>query len=177
MRLSVNLIANQTFFPMESEVPDEVVPKAIAAKYRLAPGQGAMRAAEPGATGSFVPGVAYRVSEDGTLIRDEETRRDEEVQTARWKEVDEENWRRSGLMGPGISDATMEAQAIMENSSAPIVESELQGAQLPRPTHCKRGINFVPLERAKLQPGEQLFAQVNETFVRCGKVSKDKKED
>jgi hypothetical protein len=174
MRLSVNLIANQTFFPMEREVPDDVVPKAIAEKYRLAPGQGAMRRTEPGATGSFVPGVAYRMDESGTTLRDEATRAAEEEQTARLLEIDEENWRRSGLMGPGISDATMEAHAIMENSSAPIVESELQGAQLPRPTHCKRGINFVPLERAKLRPGEQLFAQVNETFVRCGKVPQER---
>jgi hypothetical protein len=169
MRLSVNLIANQTFFPMQSEVPDDVVPKAIAAKYRLVSGQGAMRRAELGATGNYVPGIAYRVSEDGTLIRDEETRRGEEVQTARWKEVDEENWRRSGL----VSDATASAYAAMENSSAPMVESELQGAQLHRPTHCKRGINFVPLERAKLRPGEQLFAQVNGIFVRCGKVPQE----
>ena len=55
MRLSVNLIANQTFFPMESEVPDDVVPKAIAAKYRLAPGQGAMRPAEPGRLAHLCP--------------------------------------------------------------------------------------------------------------------------
>ena len=92
---------------MESEVPDDVVPKAIAAKYRLAPGQGAMRPAELGTTGSFVPGVAYRMDESGTAIRDEATRVAEEEQTARLLRNDEENWRRSGLMGPGASDATM----------------------------------------------------------------------
>ena len=101
MRLGVNLIANQTFFPIESEVPDDVVPKAIAAKYRLAPGQGAMRTAEPGATGSFVPGVAYRMDESGTTIRDEATRVAEEEQTAGLLEIDEENWRRSGLRFEG----------------------------------------------------------------------------
>ena len=113
MRLSVNLIANQTFFPMESEVPDDVVPKAIAAKYRLAPGQDAVRPAEPGRTGSFVPGVAYRIDESGTRIRDEATRVAEEEQTARLLEIDEENWRRSGLMEPDASDATMQAHAMM----------------------------------------------------------------
>jgi hypothetical protein len=173
MRLSVNLIANQTFFPMESEVPDDVVPKAIAAKYRLAPGQGAMRPAELGTTGSFVPGVAYRMDESGTTIRDEATRVAEEEQTARLLEIDQENWRRSGLMGPDISDATMEAHAMMENSPQAI-ESELQGGQLQRASHVKRGINWVAIERAKLRPGEQLFALVSGTFVRCGKVSKDK---
>jgi hypothetical protein len=118
MRLSVNLIANQTFFPMESEVPDDMVPKAIAAKYRLAPGQGAMRLTEPGTTGSFVPGVAYRVDESGTTLRDEATRAAEEEQTARLLEIDEENWRRSGLMGPGISDATMEAHGNLSGKSS-----------------------------------------------------------
>jgi hypothetical protein len=93
---------------MESEVPDDVVPKAIAAKYRLAPGRGAMRPAELGTAGSFVPGVAYRVDESGTRIRDKATRLAEEEQTARLLRIDEENWRRSGLMGPDIADATIE---------------------------------------------------------------------
>jgi hypothetical protein len=101
MRLSVNLIANQTFFPMETEVPADLVPKAIASKHRLAPGQGTMRPAELGTTGSFVPGVAYRMDESGKRIRDEATRAAEDEQTARLLEIDEENWRRSGLRFEG----------------------------------------------------------------------------
>ena len=92
MRLSVNLIANQTFFPMESEVPDDVVPKAIAAKYRLASGQGAMRPAELGTTGSFVPGVAYRVDDDGHLIRDARTAEVEAANTQAQLEAEDEVW-------------------------------------------------------------------------------------
>ena len=107
MRLSVNLIANQTFFPMETEVPDGLISKDIASKYRLAPGRGAMRPAEPGTTGSFVPGVAYRMDQSGTRIRDEATRAAEEEQTARLLEIDEENWRQSGLRfeGPGPDES------------------------------------------------------------------------
>jgi hypothetical protein len=66
------------------------------------------------------------MDESGTTIRDEATRVAEEEQTARLLEIDQENWRRSGLMGPDISDATMEAHAMMENSPQAI-ESELQG--------------------------------------------------
>ena len=70
-----------------------MVPKTVAAKYRLAPGQGAMRPAKLGTTGSFVPGIAYRMDKSGTTIRDEATRVAEEEQTARLSEIDEENWR------------------------------------------------------------------------------------
>ena len=55
-------------------------------------------------TGSLVPGVAYRMDESGATIRDEATRAAEEKQTAGLLEIDEENWRHSGLiMGPDVS--------------------------------------------------------------------------
>jgi hypothetical protein len=53
------------------------------------------------ATGSFVPGVAYRMDESGTRIQDDATRAAEEEQTAGLLEIDEENWRRSGLRFEG----------------------------------------------------------------------------
>ena len=52
-----------------------------------------MRPAKLGTTGSFVPGIAYRMDKSGTTIRDEATRVAEEEQTARLSEIDEENWR------------------------------------------------------------------------------------
>jgi hypothetical protein len=177
MRLSVNLIANQTFFPMESEVPDDVVPKAIAAEYRLAPGQGAMRRAELGATGSFVPGVAYRMDESGMALRDEATRAAEEEQTARLLEIDEESWHRSGLTGPDISDAAMGARAMLENSPQAI-ESAPQRAQLHKATHVRRGPTWQPIGKVKqLKAGEILYAQINGRFVQCGRVPNDKETE
>ena len=151
-------------------MPDDLVPKAIAAKYRLAPGQGAMRRTESGAAGSFVPGVAYRMDESGTTLRDEATRAAEEEQTARLLEIDEENWRRSGLMGPDISDATMEAHAMMGNSPQAI-ESGPQGAQLPKPSHVRRGPTWQPIGEVKRRKaGEILYAQINGRFVKCGRL-------
>ena len=60
-----------------------------------------MRPAALGTTGSFVPGVAYRMDESGTRIQDDATRAAEEEQTAGLLEIDEENWRRSGLRFEG----------------------------------------------------------------------------
>ena len=105
VRLSVNaILSGGRWVSMGEPIEESELPPTLR-KYIVKPGQRTRRA-ELGATGTYVPGVAYRMK-DGQMIRDEATLAAEEEQTAALLEIDEENWRRSGLTGPGISDATM----------------------------------------------------------------------
>jgi hypothetical protein len=99
VRLSVNaILSGGRWVSMGEPIEESELPPTLR-KYIVKPGQG-MRRTELGATGTYVPGVAYRMK-DGQTIRDEATRVAEEEQSARLLQIDEENWRRSGLRFEG----------------------------------------------------------------------------
>ena len=97
MRLSVNFIANGTFYRAGEDINVNLIPPFIR-KYELRPEDEApLRTAAPVPTGQYVPGVSYQTDKDGCPMRDARTAAQEAIQTRALIEADEENWRQSGL--------------------------------------------------------------------------------
>ena len=97
MRLSVNFIANGTFYKAEEDIDVKLIPPFIR-KYELRPEDEApFLATAPAHTGQYVTGVSYQTDKDGYPMRDARTAAQEAIQTRALIEADEENWRQSGL--------------------------------------------------------------------------------
>jgi hypothetical protein len=94
--LADNYIAEGVSYPRDTPVPRHLVQPHHLKELEVRPGIQRDRSVS-GSVGSFVPGVSYRIGDDGRPIRTPETAAAEERAYQAQRELAEENWRASGL--------------------------------------------------------------------------------
>jgi hypothetical protein len=176
MRLSVNFIANGTFYRAGEDIDVNLIPPLIR-KYELRPEDEApFWATAPAPTGQYVTGVSYQTDKNGYPMRDARTAAQEAIQTRALIEADEENWRRSGLSFYE-SSKSQEAKPQQGKSASQRLQdsSESQPEYKPRrQRYVRRGSAFKPADGELLTPGESLYVREigvsPPKFIRAGKV-------
>ena len=176
MRLSVNFIADGTFYGAGEDINVDLIPPFIR-KYELRPEDEApLRTAAPVPTGQYVSGVSYQTDKDGYPMRDARTAAQEAMQTRALIEADEENWRQSGLSFYELSEAP-EAKPQQGKSASQQLQdsSESQSEYTPRrQRYVRRGSAFKPADGELLTPGERLYVREigvsPPKFISAGKV-------
>ena len=94
--LADNYIAEGVSYPRDTPVPRHLVQPHHLKELEVRPGIQRDRSVS-GSAANFAPGVSYPIAPDGTLVRTPETDAAEKRAFKAQRELEEENWRASGL--------------------------------------------------------------------------------